>query len=93
MLTPGVRYWPNAGRYALRGWPEGGVVHDEADGSLYEVTPVAAELMAMIADHPGGTADQYAQRLLDQSATPTECEQVAALMVTLAEQGFIVQGA
>lgn len=76
----------------MRCWSEGGVVHDEADGSLYEITPVAAELMAMIAQHPGETPDLHAQRLLDQSATPAECEQVAALLAALAEQGFIVPG-
>ena len=57
----------------LRRWPEGGVVYDAADGSLSALSPVAAELLALLLEGRPQSAHALAQRLLE---APPESEDI-----------------
>lgn len=66
----------------LRRWPEGGVVYDAADGSLSALSPVAAELLALLLDGQAHSAPTLAQRLLE---APPELEDIEGVQQHLTQ--------
>jgi len=86
----GVTYTLNQPRFAFRHWDDGCVAHDEADGSLYELTPAAGlvltELQAM-----GGQADgmALASKVLQAQPEHDDIQLIQELMVQLGELGIV----
>lgn len=73
----------------LRRWPEGGVVYDAADGSLSALSPVAAELLALLLEGPAQSTATLAQRLLEAPPEPEDIEGVEQHLAQFQGLGLI----
>jgi PqqD family protein of HPr-rel-A system len=89
--APGTGAWVcrRTAALRLRRWPEGGVVYDAADGSLSALSPVAAELMAMLLDGPAQSAASLAQRLLEAPPEPEDIDGVEQHLTQFQRLGLI----
>lgn len=95
------QYAFNSPRFALRGWAgHGGVVYDEADSALYEVSEAAFGLLSLLDDgpnHPAGgasqttgqTASQLASALIGETAEDSDIGLVTSLLDNLREMGVV----
>lgn len=90
MLTLAGQYTFVSGRFALRGWAgHGGVIYDEADSSLYEVSEAAYQLLSLAVSHTHRTAAQLAQLLLEELPQEDDVQLVESLLAQLAEMGVV----
>jgi PqqD family protein of HPr-rel-A system len=89
--TPGPGAWVcrRIAALHLRRWPEGGVVYDAADGSLSALSPVAADLLALLLEGAPQQAEQLAQRLLDAPAEAEDIEGVEQHLAQFTHMGLI----
>ena len=89
--APGEGAWVcrRSAALRLRSWPEGGVVYDAADGSLTALSPVAAELLALLLDGAPQRTDSLAQRLLQAAPEPEDLEGVEQHLSQFHGLGFI----
>ncbi len=89
-VSAGMVYALNQPRFAFRLWPEGCVAHDEADGSLYELTVAAGEVLSVLQRQPSSVApDQLAHELLGDDLQPGDLDLVQHLLVQLCELGIV----
>lgn len=96
-----MQYTFNSSRFALRGWAgHGGVVYDEADSALYEVSESAFELLSLLkdgrhqpADEAGHTAGQtvpeLASALIGETAEDSDIALVTSLLDNLRSMGVV----
>lgn len=96
-----VQYAFNSSRFALRGWPgHGGVVYDEADSGLYEVSEAAFELLSLLKHGPapgavnaastaGQTAPQLATALIGEPPEEADIALVTSLLDNLRAMGVV----
>lgn len=89
--TPGHGAWVcrRTAALHLRRWPEGGVVYDAADGSLSALSPVAADLLALLLDGAAQEAGPLAQRLLDGPAEAEDIQGVEQHLAQFQHMGLI----
>lgn len=73
----------------LRRWPEGGVVYDAADGSLSALSPVAAELLALLLDGQPQSTEALAERLLEAPPEPEDIHGVQQHLTQFQGLGLI----
>jgi hypothetical protein len=96
-----MQYAFNSSRFALRGWAgHGGVVYDEADSALYEVSESAFELLSLLKDgqsqpadeagHTAGqTAPELASALIGETAEDSDIALVTTLLDNLRSMGVV----
>jgi len=96
-----MQYTFNSSRFALRGWAgHGGVVYDEADSALYEVSEAAFELLSLLKDGqhqsadeaghtPGQTALELAIALIGETADDPDIALVTSLLDNLRSMGVV----
>ncbi|MDX9843493.1 MAG: hypothetical protein RBT42_07010 [Aquabacterium sp.] len=96
-----MQYTFNSSRFALRGWAgQGGVVYDEADSALYEVSESAFELLCLLKDGQrkpaddagqtaGQTAPQLASALIGETAEDSDIALVTSLLDNLRSMGVV----
>lgn len=96
-----TQYLFNSPRFGLRGWPgHGGVVYDEADSALYEVSESAFELLSLLKDaesrcsdesrHAAGqTAQQLACALIGEAPEDADIVLVTSLLDNLRSMGVV----
>lgn len=82
-------YRLNAPRFAVRVWDEGGVVHDEADATLFEVTPAAAEVLRLLSLRPALDLPELAQQMFDGLPEPEDLAALEAALAQLQQVGFV----
>ncbi|MFZ2298451.1 hypothetical protein [Aquabacterium sp.] len=64
-----MQYAFNSSRFALRGWiGHGGVVYDDADSALYEVSESAFQLLSLLKDRVNHSPDQSGQTTAQTAA-------------------------
>ncbi len=74
---------------ALREWPDGTVLHDEATGQLQCLSPVAGTLMTLLLAGPSWTASGLAAELLGETPTPNDVEMVENALSTFSSLDLI----
>jgi hypothetical protein len=96
-----MRYAFNSSRFALRGWAgHGGVVYDDADSALYEVSESAFELLSLLrdrrhrpaqeaADALGQTAPQLACALMGEAPDDSDIALVTSVLDNLKAMGVV----
>jgi hypothetical protein len=85
----GERYALNPSRFAYRRWPDGGVVHDVADASLYQITPVAADALDVLASAGPLPAHELAHRLLGEAPDESDLALIGGMLQHLCELGVV----
>jgi hypothetical protein len=80
----------DAGRYAVRAWPDqGGVVYDEADATLYEVSPLACEVLTLLHGQPASTATDLVRSLIGEAPDEQEVLLMEDMLDQLVELGVL----
>ncbi len=85
----GERYVLNTARFAYRRWADGGVVHDVADASVYQITPVAAEALDCLSDAGALPAHELAHRLLGEPPEDTDLVLIDGMLQHLCDLGVV----
>lgn len=80
----------NRPRFDFRAWEDGGVVHDNADASLWEITASSAAVLAHLR-LAGGRAslEQIARALFGEDFTPEDVPLVATALEGLQSLGVV----
>lgn len=73
----------------LKSWPEGAVVYDATDSSLHALTPVAAELLALMLDGAPHTPEQLASRMLEAAPDADEVDGVLHQLMHFEHLGLL----
>lgn len=86
-----MQYTFNEARFALRGWPgQGGVVYDDADSTLYEVSDSAYELLQLL---QRGRSPQsvvaLAHALVGEPPEDLDLELVTSVLNDFAKMGVV----
>lgn len=91
-----MQYAFNSSRFALRGWPgHGGVVYDDADSALYEVSESAFQLLTLLkeqaapTEHQGPSATQLAVALMGEPADDADVALVTSVLDGLRAMGVV----
>lgn len=96
-----MQYAFNSSRFALRGWAgHGGVVYDDADSALYEVSESAFELLSLLRDRQrrsavetteaaGQTAPQLAYALMGEAPEDSDIALVTSVLDNLKSMGVV----
>lgn len=80
----------DAGRYAVRAWSDqGGVVYDDADATLYEVSPLACEVLALLHGQPASTATDLVRSLIGEAPDEQEVILMEGMLDQLVELGVL----
>lgn len=67
--------------FALRAWPDGSVLFDEANGQLHFLTPVAGMLLRLFMQRPAWSVEELAATLLDTRPTAEDIDLVNQVLV------------
>lgn len=86
-----MQYAFNSSRFALRGWEgQGGVIYDDADSALYEVSDSAFELLLLLKRGTARqTAMQLAQALVGEPPDDVDVELVTSVLDDLRATGVV----
>ena len=80
----------DAGRYAVRAWPDqGGVVYDDADATLYEVSPLACEVLTLLHGQPARTAAHLVRSLIGEAPDEEEVRLMEEMLGQLVYLGVL----
>jgi len=75
--------------FAVRVWPEGAVVYDEADGSLHALNPIAGEAFAHLLAHGALTSRSLAALLFQDEPQEDDEAMVSHLLSEFAFMGLV----
>lgn len=86
-----MQYAFNSSRFALRGWAgQGGVVYDDADSTLYEVSDAAFELLSLLKRGDASqSAEQLAHALVGEPPEDVDVELVSSVLGNLRQMGVV----
>jgi PqqD family protein of HPr-rel-A system len=86
---PAIWQVPRREDFVLKGWPDGVVVYDEANGNIHALTVVAGEAFLWIREH--GLEDPIAllQSLADENPSPEDLASLQVLLQEFEALGFI----
>lgn len=86
-----MRYAFNSSRFGLRGWVgHGGVVYDDADSTLYEVSESAFQLLTLLKQGDmAHTSAQLAQALIGEAPEDEDLALVDAALGELIKMGVV----
>ncbi|MBP7132050.1 MAG: hypothetical protein KBA70_04730 [Aquabacterium sp.] len=90
-MSLSVQYAFNAPRFTLRGWEgQGGVIYDDADSTLYEVSDSAFELLSLLQGSPNSqTSMQLAHALLGETPEDMDVALVTSVLGDLRKMGVV----
>jgi hypothetical protein len=75
--------------FALRDWPDGSVLFDEANGQLQRLTPAAGGMMSLFLDTPEWTSCALAQRIFGETPAGEDIELVANALASFQSLNLI----
>lgn len=80
----------NADRFLVRGWDgQGGVVYDEAESTLYELSASAFDLLSTLARGVSATAIELAQDLMGEVPEELDVSLVEGVLRPLVTIGVV----
>ena len=90
-MSLSVQYAFNAPRFTLRGWEgQGGVIYDDADSTLYEVSESAFQLLTLLKQGDmAHTSAQLAQALIGEAPEDEDLVLVDAALGELIKMGVV----
>jgi hypothetical protein len=74
-------YCPRAKDFSLQIWPEGGVVFDDANAQLHELTPIACEVLNQLLTGNSLTAHEILVNVLGEAPSEDEATQMTQLLL------------
>jgi len=73
----------------LKSWPEGAVVYDATDSSLHALTPVAAELLALMLDGAPHAPEHLALQMLQEAPEADDVDGVRQQLMHFEHLGLL----
>lgn len=81
----------NVNRFSVRGWAgQGGVVYDDADSTLYEVSDASCQLLMLLKQaYSSQTVWQLAQALVGDTPEDVDVQLVASVLADFEKMGVV----